>query len=201
MSDITNEIDVLALDSACPWGMDMPMDLDASQNVDLVSPADEVEVEDAPAIAAGRLVTADRLGGEQRIYRVIEAARLIEAVPRAPGTRTSSTRLTRYQAVLKAVGITRETAREWKAALDAEPIAAQYLADCRTANPPREPTLAGLLDAWTNHNAVPAGGAFTQSSANIPVNTTCPKCGYEWAGAPKCKRCEECPKCGERWFK
>jgi hypothetical protein len=163
--------------------------------LDLVNEADDVDA----AIAAGRLANADRLDGERRIYRVIEAARLIREVPRLPGVRTSSTKLTRYQAVLKAIGITRETAREWDEALDAQSIAPQYIAGCHAANPPREPTIAGLIDAWANFNAAP--GNLPSGNANIRTDTACPACGYRWSGKPKCPRCEECPKCSHRWFK
>jgi hypothetical protein len=102
---------------------------------------------DAAAIAACRHARADVAAAGDRLRRVHEAGVRLNHIKRAPGARTSSSGLTRLQAIILAAGISRQTANTWRKVGNVPTdFLEQYIADCEPQG--REITIAGLLAAW-----------------------------------------------------
>jgi hypothetical protein len=153
----------------------------------------ELNTTDALALAACRRANADRLAAAQRLYAVIEAGGLLKGVKRSPGVRTSSSSLTRYQSVLEAAGITRQTAFLWQRASDVPALIVQeYVAIAEAGQ--REITIAGLLKFAADHDSpldiendstIAPPTEFPKVDEDVSIDYACPRCGHEWSGNPK----------------
>src|SRR6266849_4256822 len=86
---------------------------------------------DADAIAACRRARADVAAAGDRLRHVHEAGLRLIDVKRNRGVRTSSTVLTRLQAVIRAAGISRQTANTWqKVGNVSAQFLEEYIAEC-----------------------------------------------------------------------
>src|SRR5262245_56006874 len=107
---------------------------------------DEITTLDTDAIVACRRARADVAAAGDRLRRVHEAGARLNAVTRAPGVRTSSSGLTRLQTVIRAAGISRQTANTWRKVGNVPvDFLEKYIAYCEPKG--LEITIAGLLAA------------------------------------------------------
>jgi hypothetical protein len=127
---------------------------------------------EASAHAACLRAKANLKNGEERLRTAIEAGKLLRALPRAPGVRTSSSRLTRLQVVIKEAGVSRQAAHAWQKASEiADVVVADYVAQSRAAD--EEVSVAGLL-RWAKPSAKPATKDLDDEDDEC---VRCPKCG------------------------
>jgi hypothetical protein len=124
------------------------------------------------AVAACRRAKANLKDGEQRLTSAREAGRLLNALPRTPGMRTSSTNLTRLQQVINEAGVSRQAAHTWmKAAEISDVVVADYVAQAQDAD--EDISVAGLL-RFARTGGKPNEKDIDDSDDQCVV---CPKCG------------------------
>jgi hypothetical protein len=117
-------------------------------NVEITQPTiDEIRASDTDAIAACRRARADVAAAGDRLRRIHEAGARLNGVARTPGIRTSSSGLTRLQTVIRAAGISRQTANTWRKVGNVPvDFLENYIAYCEPKG--LEITIAGLLARW-----------------------------------------------------
>lgn len=106
-----------------------------------------IQVDDAVAIDACKRARADLAAGGERLRHVHEAGRLLRAVAKTPGVRSSSSGLTRLQTITQEAGVSRQTANTWQTVGDVpSDFLEAYIAEREAAG--TEITISGLLKAW-----------------------------------------------------
>ena len=107
----------------------------------------DIQVDDAVAIDACKRARGDLAAGGERLRHVHEAGRLLRAVAKTPGVRSSSSGLTRLQAITREAGVSRQTANTWQQVGDVpSDVLDTYIAEREAAG--TEITIAGLLKAF-----------------------------------------------------